>query len=141
MPAPILVVAAALVDDLDRPTRLLAARRTSPAALAGLWEFPGGKVDDGETPVQALHRELREELGVSAELGGEVPGPDHDGSWPLTERYRMRVWWGRIVAGDPAPLEDNDELRWLRARDLRSVDWLPGDGPIVDALERQLRRS
>lgn len=133
MSVPILVVAAALVDDLDRPARLLAARRTRPLALAGRWEFPGGKVDDGETPVQALHRELREELGVTARLGPEVPGPD-DGAWPLTDRYRMRLWLARITAGTPEPLEDHDELRWLTPPRLNDVDWIEGDLPIVSAL-------
>lgn len=133
MAAPILVVAAALVDDLHRPTCLLAARRTRPAALAGRWEFPGGKVDDGELPTQALHRELREELGVTAELGREIPGPD-GGSWPLTERYRMRLWLARITAGRPEPLEDHDELRWLATSELNDVDWIEGDLPIVAAL-------
>lgn len=133
MAAPILVVAAALVDDLDRPARLLAARRTRPVALAGRWEFPGGKVDHGETPVRALHRELREELGVTAELGREVPGPD-DGDWPLTDRYRMRLWFARITVGHPEPLEDHDELRWLTTAELNDVDWIEGDLPIVAAL-------
>jgi 8-oxo-dGTP diphosphatase len=133
MTAPILVVAAALVDDLDHPARMLAARRTRPAALAGRWEFPGGKVDDGETPVQALHRELREELGVTAELGRELPGHD-DGAWPLGDRYRMRLWIARITDGDPQPLEDHDELRWLSTAELHDVDWIEGDLPIVSAL-------
>ena len=94
--APRLVVGAAIVDDLDRPTRLLAARRTGPPALAGGWELPGGKVDPGEDSVTALHREVREELGVLVELGKEVPGPV-DGAWPLGDRYVMRVWLARVT--------------------------------------------
>ncbi|MBL0886694.1 (deoxy)nucleoside triphosphate pyrophosphohydrolase [Myceligenerans indicum] len=141
MAAPILVVAAALVDDLDQPARMLAARRTRPEALAGRWEFPGGKVDQGETPVSALHRELREELGVTAELGREVPGPDDDGSWPLTERYRMRLWIARITEGHPEPLEDHDELRWLSSAELHDVDWIEGDLPIVTALRAHFEEA
>ena len=75
-----LVVAAAIVDNLARPTRVLAARRSQPARIAGLWEFPGGKVEVGEDPAAALHRELREELGVEVELGALIPRPWLTGS-------------------------------------------------------------
>jgi 8-oxo-dGTP diphosphatase len=131
--APRLVVGAGIVDDLDRPTRLLAARRTGPPALAGGWELPGGKVDPGEDSVTALHREVREELGVLVELGKEVPGPV-DGAWPLGDRYLMRVWLARVTTGRPEPLEDHDELRWLDLADAFAVGWLPADLPIVDAV-------
>ncbi|MFD6178699.1 MULTISPECIES: (deoxy)nucleoside triphosphate pyrophosphohydrolase [unclassified Isoptericola] len=133
-----LVVAAAIVDDLDRPARLLAARRSRPAHLVGRWEFPGGKVDPGETPVEALHRELREELGVRVELGHEVTGPD-DGGWFITERHVMRLWFAVVTDGDPAPLVEHDELRWLCHDDLLGVDWLDGDVPIVHALAGTLQ--
>ena len=86
------VVAAAIVDHLDRPTRLLAARRTEPPALAGGWELPGGKVEPGESAVDALHRELKEEIGVTVRVGERVPSAEADGRWPLGERYRMNVW-------------------------------------------------
>lgn len=129
-----LVVAAALVDDLGAPTALLAARRSRPVELAGMWEFPGGKVDPGETPVEALHRELDEELGVTVELGAEVAGPD-DGGWIITDRHVMRLWLARVTAGEPEPLVEHDELRWLRRGELMDVPWLTGDVRIVEHLQ------
>jgi 8-oxo-dGTP diphosphatase len=129
------VVAAAVVDDLDHPTRLLAARRTEPPALAGGWELPGGKVDPGEAPDTALHREIREELGVAVRTGALLPAPTEDGCWPLGERYRMTVWLAVVVEGDPQPIEDHDQLRWLPRSELYAVGWLPADLPIVRALE------
>jgi len=128
-----LVVAAAVVDDLATPRLLLAARRSRPVELAGRWEFPGGKVDPGETPVDGLHRELREELGVQVELGAELVGPD-DGGWNITDRHVMRLWLARIVEGEPEPLVEHDALRWLPAGEWGSVDWLDGDVRIVEAL-------
>jgi 8-oxo-dGTP diphosphatase len=130
-----LVVAAAIVDDLARPRRLLAARRSAPKSLAGRWEFPGGKVEPGETHHEALHRELAEELGVAIRIGREVPGPA-DGAWPVTAQHLMRVWLVQIQAGEPAPLLDHDEIRWLGPDDWHAVPWLDGDVPIVHALRR-----
>lgn len=130
---PVLVVAVGLVDDLDRPTRLLAARRSKPLSLAGRWEFPGGKVDAGETPVDALHREIVEELGVTIDLGAEVVGP-HAGGWPITHGYVMRLWAATVASGEPQPLVEHDAVRWLDAGDWLSVPWLDPDVPIVEAL-------
>ncbi|NAZ81015.1 NUDIX domain-containing protein [Kineococcus sp. R8] len=128
-----LVVGAAIVDDLARPRRLLAARRSAPPALAGRWELPGGKVEPGEAPEDALHRELAEELGVVVRLGAEVPAATAAG-WPLGGDLVMRVWWARLVRGTPAPLQDHDELRWLPPGGWADVDWLPGDVPLVAAM-------
>ena len=133
---PLEVVAAAIVDDLDHPRRLLTARRTEPPALAGGWEFPGGKVDPGESPIAALHREIREELGVSIRTGVRLASSDSDGRWPLGHRYRMHVWLAVVTEGQPQPIEDHDALQWLLSTDLFAVGWLPADRPIVRALER-----
>jgi 8-oxo-dGTP diphosphatase len=131
----VLVVGAAVVDDLRSPMTLLAARRTEPPHLAGGWELPGGKVDPGEDPISALNRELAEELGVRVEVGDEIPGPDPDlPGWPLPPLHRMRVWLVRVIDGEPAPIEVHDELRTLGPHEWLDVAWLPADVPIVQAL-------
>ncbi|CAL9548675.1 (deoxy)nucleoside triphosphate pyrophosphohydrolase [Streptomyces sp. enrichment culture] len=120
----IVVVGAALIDG----GRLLAARRSAPPELAGRWELPGGKVEPGEAPEAALVRELREELGVAAEVLARVPG-----EWPLRSPYVLQVWTARLSpgAGAPEPLEDHDELRWLEPGELWDVEWLEQDVPAV----------
>jgi len=123
--SPRIVVGAAIVHN----GHLLAARRSSPAALAGGWEFPGGKVDDGETEEEALLRECREELGVVIGIRERIGG-----DWPLTPGHVLRVWLAELVEGRPHPLEDHDELRWLAAHELYDVAWLPADLPIVEAV-------
>lgn len=127
------VVAAALVDDLDRPRHLLAARRLKPTTLAGRWEFPGGKIDPGETAEGALHRELAEELGIEARLGEELLAPG-GGGWRISARYALRLWLAQVVRGEPAPLIEHDELRWLGPGEWLSVPWLDADVRIVEAL-------
>ncbi|MCT9078995.1 (deoxy)nucleoside triphosphate pyrophosphohydrolase [Streptomyces fulvoviolaceus] len=120
----IVVVGAALLDG----GRLLAARRSAPPELAGRWELPGGKVEEGETPEAALVRELREELGVETEAVERIPG-----EWPLKAPYVLRVWTARLLPGsaDPKPLQDHDELRWLAPEEIWDVDWLDQDVPAV----------
>ncbi|MFF9178874.1 (deoxy)nucleoside triphosphate pyrophosphohydrolase [Streptomyces sp. NPDC003236] len=127
----IVVVGAALLD----AGRLLAARRSAPPELAGRWELPGGKVEPGERPEDALTRELAEELGVDAEPVERVPG-----EWPLKSPYVLRVWTARLRAGSaaPRPLQDHDELRWLTPDRLWEVPWLDQDVPAVREVAARL---
>jgi 8-oxo-dGTP diphosphatase len=117
-----LVVGGALL----REGRLLAARRTAPAELAGRWELPGGKVEQGETAPDALVRELREELGVTVRPLRRIPG-----EWPLPGGRLLHVWTAAIVEGTPRPLQDHDSLRWVTPREAADLDWLPPDRPAV----------
>lgn len=128
-----LVVAAAVVDHLDRPGLLLAARRSAPPRLAGSWELPGGKVEPGERPEQALHRELIEELGICVALGAEAPGPDN-GLWPLGPGYAMRWWWAHITDGEPQPLQDHDRLAWVDRAAIPGLHWLESNRAVTTSL-------
>ena len=93
----------------------------------------GLEVEPGEEPVEALHRELGEELGVTVRLGDELRAPDPAG-WVLSSTYVMRLWTAQVVEGEPAPLVEHDELRWLEPGDWLGVPWLDADVPIVTAL-------
>ncbi len=118
------MVGAALVRD----GRVLASRRTEPPHLAGLWEFAGGKVEPGESDVEALVRELREELRVEAEVGERL-GPEV----VIGATAVLRVYVCRLLAGEPA-LVDHDAHRWLSADEVFDVDWVRVDLPLVELL-------
>ncbi len=125
------VVGGALV----RGGAVLAARRTRPAAAAGRWEFPGGKVEDRETPEQALVRELVEELGCTVAVTGWLGARA-----PIGEDHVLRVALARIVAGEPAPTE-HDRLSCVRAGELADLDWLEPDRPFLPELRAVLERD
>jgi len=124
-----IVVGAALLSG----GRVLAARRSAPADLAGRWEFPGGKVEPGESPQQALERELHEELGVRARSGRRLPGRSL-----VRADLELQIWTAELLGGEPSPLQDHSELRWLAARELETVDWLPQDRFALPAVAAEL---
>jgi 8-oxo-dGTP diphosphatase len=124
------VVGAAILDG----GRVLAARRTAPPVAAGRWEFPGGKVEAGESPEEALVREVAEELSCTVEVTGWL-----DGAVPIGETHLLTVALARLVAGVPVPHE-HDRVRWLAADDLDDVDWLDADRPFLAELGDALAR-
>jgi 8-oxo-dGTP diphosphatase len=130
------VVGAAIVHD----GRVLVAQRSG-GPYDGLWEFPGGKVERGESDLSALVRECAEELGVAivpqaflgevlldGVVGGGAPGAS-----------TLRVWSARLAAGKPVAHE-HAELRWMRAGDLGALDWIPADRPLLPAVRTLLTR-
>jgi 8-oxo-dGTP diphosphatase len=108
--------------------RVLAARRSGPPALAGLWEFPGGKVEPGEDAETTAVREVAEELGCTIVVTGWLGGDS-----AISAHLRLRVATARLTDGDPVPTE-HDAVRWLRADQLDDVAWAGADVPFLAPL-------
>jgi 8-oxo-dGTP diphosphatase len=126
----VLVSAVALID---RDGRVLLAQRPAGKRMAGLWEFPGGKIETGETPEAALIRELGEELGIDTAESCLAPltfaSHSYDYFHLLMLVYVCRKW-----SGTPRPLEGG-ELAWVRASRLRDYDMPPADIPLIPVLQ------
>lgn len=125
-----LVVGAAILRD----GAVLAARRTSPPDAAGRWEFPGGKLEAGESAEEALVREIGEELGCRIAVTGWLSG-----SAPIGDTHVLRVACAVLTQGEPSPTE-HDLLRWVEAGELSALDWLDPDRPFLDPLRERMTR-
>lgn len=124
------VVAAAIVRD----GRLLAARRSGPAHLAGRWELPGGKVEPTDQSERAaLVREIDEELGVLVAVGDELGEPT-----PLGPTSCLRIFNASLLAGEPRPKQAHSAVCWLRVGELGTVAWVDADRPAVALLAARL---
>ncbi|MGZ5399689.1 MAG: (deoxy)nucleoside triphosphate pyrophosphohydrolase [Nocardioides sp.] len=122
------VVGAAIL----RHGTVLAARRTAPAETAGRWEFPGGKVEPGESPEAALVREIDEELGCRVAVTGWLAGVA-----PIGDHHELAVATCAIIRGEPDPVE-HDITRWLTSEQLDEVDWLEPDLPFLPELRERM---
>ena len=98
------------------------------------WEFPGGKVEAGETPEEALKREIEEELNTEIEVGNYLTTIEYD--YPLFH-LSMRCYWCKIIEGKPVLLE-HEAAKWLTKEELDSVDWLPADLTIIELIKESL---
>jgi 8-oxo-dGTP diphosphatase len=132
-----LVVGAVIVDAYPNPTRVLAARRTGPPELAGQWEFPGGKVEEGESPQQALVREIAEELSVDIDVVVELTHPSRE-TWPASNNFRMRLFFATIVAGTVRACDGHDAIQWLERNELASVEWLASDRDALTLIRKDM---
>jgi 8-oxo-dGTP diphosphatase len=129
-----LIVLVAAVALLNRDGKVLIARRPPGRPLAGLWEFPGGKVEAGEEPETALIREILEELGIEIARADLVPLTFASHAYPefhlLMPLYLCKRWQGSIAA------QENQELRWVRPDELTHYDMPPADEPLKTSLSK-----
>lgn len=110
---------------------MLACRRNQDKAEPGKWEFPGGKVEVGESETDALVREIREELDTEIAIGDHITTDDTDRG---TRIIRLSVYEATLAADAPSRSSDHDELRWIPGAEIRELDWAPADLPVVSRL-------
>ncbi|MDQ6420060.1 8-oxo-dGTP diphosphatase MutT [Paenibacillus sp. LHD-117] len=125
-----IVVAGAVI--VNKNKEVLCALRSADMSMPGLWEFPGGKLEQGETAEVCLVREIQEELGCVIAVGRLVADIVHD--YPAVQ-VRLITHMAIVTSGVPSPRE-HEKLVWLPAHHLNSLDWSPADLPTVDRLIR-----
>lgn len=130
MSSVIRVVAAVFCMD----NKVLACRKAPGKSLAGYWEFPGGKIEPGETPEQALAREIAEELSITANVGQKVTTTLHEYDFATIE---LTSFFCSITQGTPK-LTDHDEVRWVTAAEAQQLQWAPADIPAVNMVVDRL---
>ena len=128
------VVAAVICDSFEEKTRIFATARGY-GEFKGQLEFPGGKVEPGETPQQALRREIKEELDATIEVGEQIGTIEYD--YP-SFHLLMDCFWCRVVSGE-LKLKEAEDTRWLEKDHLQEVNWLPADLTIIRTIEEQMK--
>lgn len=123
------VVAAVICDSLQTKSRIFATARGY-GEFKGMWEFPGGKIEPGETPQQALKREIKEELDTTIRVGELIDTLEYD--YP-DFHLSMDCFWCEVIEGELVLLEAQD-ARWLTKDELDSVKWLPADLGLVEKI-------
>lgn len=128
------VVAAVICDSLLEKSAIFATAKGY-GEFRGQWEFPGGKLEAGENPKQALEREIREELAIKLTIGDLIDTIEYD--YP-NFHLSMDCFWCEILEGEPQLLEAED-ARWLTKADLYTVPWLPADISLIQKIEKEMR--
>nr|WP_330363348.1 (deoxy)nucleoside triphosphate pyrophosphohydrolase [Butyrivibrio sp. FCS006] len=125
-----------ICDDYHKKTRIFATQRGYGEYKDG-WEFPGGKIEAGETPEDALKREIREELGAEIEVHDLIDVIDYDYD---TFHLHMNCYWATLAGGELKLLE-HEAAKWLGSADLESVEWLPADLSLLPKLSAAMQTS
>lgn len=127
------VVAAVICDSMENKNKIFATQRGY-GDFKGGWEFPGGKIEEGETPKNALKREIYEELETEISVGELIDTIEYD--YP-TFHLSMDCFWCEVVSGELKLLEAED-ARWLTKDELDSVNWLPADITLIDKIREEM---
>lgn len=128
------VVAAVIRAVNGEGKQMIFATQRGYGEFKGGWEFPGGKIEDGETPQEALKREIIEELETEIKVGDLIDTIEYD--YPAFH-LSMDCFWAEIVSGDLI-LKEHEAARWLTIENLNSVDWLPADVTLIDKIAESL---
>lgn len=122
------VVGAVIIDG----DKILCAQRGMEKSLPGLWEFPGGKIEETETPQSALQREIQEEMHCRVEIGEQVEHTVYEYDFGIVH---LTTFYCQLVEGTPV-LTEHIEIQWLKADELEQLEWAPADIPAIEKLKR-----
>ena len=128
------VVAAVMKSVNEAGEDIVFATARGYGEFKGGWEFPGGKIEEGETPEEALHREIMEELDTEISVGDLIHTVEYD--YPAFH-LSMDCFWCQVVKGDLV-LKEAEDAKWLTKAELDTVDWLPADITLIDAIRQAM---
>lgn len=129
------VVAAVIKTVNEKGQTVIFATQRGYGDLKGGWEFPGGKIEEGETPEQALRREIREELDTDIKVGKLIHTIEYD--YPAFH-LSMDCFWCEVIKGNLV-LKEHESARWLTKEELNTVEWLPADITLIDIIREELQ--
>lgn len=129
------VVAAIIKAVNDKGENIIFATQRGYGEFKGGWEFPGGKIEDGENPEDALKREIMEELGIEIKVGDMIDTIEYD--YP-NFHLSMDCFLAEIVSGDLV-LKEHEDAKWLTKEELDTVDWLPADITLIEKIRKEIK--